>query len=280
MIEWKRFLPPAPLRDTGPKEPKVGETWAVHNRVGTAFVGQIDDIEGRDTCESVSSGCWRLLAGKEVASCDTDGSFRFSVLIRHADGRWADGYGPDGPCADRAAGKAAPTVERKLRSGWIVMSSIGRARNNKCANCAASDPTYFHYAHNAVCLACAPAMGVLADSPVTDAAPSRESVPMCPRCQRRQFDCRCAVAVPQPAKVAPPFKCTGAYCKTPNAPKATQSKMPIPPDWCVVCFDGLAAAYMNAGGLEPDGPLPPKQPRVRDIYSPEMSEGADPDWVL
>jgi hypothetical protein len=81
---------------------------------------------------------------------------------------------------------------------------------------------------------------VFADSPVPDAKPT-----------------------PQPAKVAPPFRCNNydGSCKTTTAPASSPTSA-----LCVVCNDVRIGALMAAKGLQPDGPPPPKRPRVRAMY--------------
>ncbi len=179
---------------------------------------------------------------------------------------WMPGYG-----ADRATGKAAPMAQRRLADGWRTSDSIC-CFSPECGS--ESQRGYFSSKDcRGSCATHAPAMGVFADSPVTNAKPATVAPVPAVGPVKVQWP------APRPEKVAPPWKCIDEKCETPAAPRYVARREALATDQCVVCADSYIATMTGAKGLEPDGPPMPKQPRVRDIYSPEMSEGADPDWV-
>lgn len=172
-IDWKLFLPAAPLPPSNPNEIRSLP-------IGAIFVS----AEGvARSVREVRDGRYDDERFVELAGTKSWDS-GYSRVIRHADGRWADGYGPDGPidCRDRAAGKAASMVER-LAEGWVRLSAPGaHPPGSRCGDgcdvswrCQGSDCNELAtYARAAVdlgaCVDCAEQLGVFADAPVT--APS------------------------------------------------------------------------------------------------------------
>jgi hypothetical protein len=115
-IDWARFVPAAELPDTGAKTFHVGEAWAGHDGVyrGTFAINSVDS-------RGEASVRWHTRYHRERLAHDyeevlmVDGYVRNARLVRHADGRWADGYGPNGPidpaCRDAAKPKAPTCAE-------------------------------------------------------------------------------------------------------------------------------------------------------------------------
>jgi hypothetical protein len=132
-IDWARFVPAAELPDTGAKTFHVGEAWAGHDGVyrGTFAINSVDS-------RGEASVRWHTRYHRERLAHDyeevlmVDGYVRNARLVRHADGRWADGYGPNGPidpaCRDAAKPKAPTSpyttitqeMLNRMRPGEIV----------------------------------------------------------------------------------------------------------------------------------------------------------------
>jgi len=83
-VDWARFVPTAPLPSRlGQENPRRGDifaSWSPYAEHGS--VRECVDFDERDI---VLAGTYRWHAD-------------LVRLVRHADGRWADGYNPSGPC--------------------------------------------------------------------------------------------------------------------------------------------------------------------------------------
>lgn len=88
-VNWEAFLPTEPLADTGAKTFEVGQVWVWFKASAMPAVALVEaiDVESGDAlgiCLTSPRGSFR-------------GKGRYARLIRHADGRWAEGYSTEGP---------------------------------------------------------------------------------------------------------------------------------------------------------------------------------------
>lgn len=195
-VDWSKFLPAGPLPDAGDKVFHPGEVWAWggNGRYGASVFTIGEEVGaftwGRTRLVGDSTALDSSIQPGSSMACT-------SVLVRHADGRWASGFHAGGPCApqcgkvnlgetihctstcrDRAAAKAsAPTVER-LTEGWERLSEPGA---HPVGTCCSSDCEHKWTCDGCsavaiygkakwtkgACDACARSLGAFA-SPVTD----------------------------------------------------------------------------------------------------------------
>lgn len=261
-VDWSRFIPTEALADTGPKTLTKGDVWAFGAGERQRAVVRVD-----------RHGWATVLAGF-VFGVDQDNSgfssgdrARRSQLIRHADGRWADGYGPDGPITAKPAKVASDG--RQLAGAWIRMGAVRKAW--VCFRCGARESLFFHHEHKAACEACAEAAGVFADAkPV-------------------------AAPLPEPPKPAPQSACGwtcsgdihGPRCPKFVAPSVLRARQEVMANAAKsgavvgrygqrITKPGYAEWSALQHGLEPDGQKV-KAPRIRDIYL--SGDATDPEWV-
>jgi hypothetical protein len=305
---WARFLPDAPLPDTGPKKFGVGQVWAFRDKDWSRVLRVWGHADGwsegyfhfdRLADSRVLIPGLELVAEKSIAA-------GMSVLLFDAPTEVKPGTIQASNAKMFVAGRLTGIpAKREPVAPWVRLETPGRREGGDwwCITGAHGDWTEANYAApwktpSGACEDCAEAAGVFGPMPaiVSGTAPqpstaepaqmaTGETMPATNSNIQVPVDVWFSFKLGAAAPPAPPplmihrapWKCPGFVdkpCRTPHAPAARARKFE---GWCVVCHDE-SVAQMNHGS-EPRAPstvAATSPPAIRPIYLPDPSVYASP----